>query len=935
MLKKLANIFVGLLLTASAIGQGTWYFSSVNGNDGNAGTSESPWLSVAKLQTVLDTCSTGTTIKFERGSTWWNVYLYIDNQTLTFEDYGTGEKPKFYGHKIMTDVVSVGGNIYRAFDAGIPTSDMLIFTNQYSNPSYFNYCAPLLVNDTMFTLGRYPNTGYLDFELVASDRLSWAQDNNASWTSNQWQLGHIRYVPVNSSDIPGKWVNKAARITSNGINTLDLNQLQNPEGWRMMSTGTYGEKIKYLITNHYNTLDQDGEYSIDYANRYVYFYSSTYQTGDTVAFSVTKEVFNLVSAANFTMNNLSLYGSYQRTVRVHLSNNFTADSCDFRYSATVALGFDMSSNATVTNCTFKDGYGEATTFYSADGVISNNRFENIGIWDVAGGDRDHRSYDAIYIQGRTGSVHIHHNLAFNLGYCFVDVNGESSSTVGDFIIEKNLVVNPTVIVSDGGLLHDFREDLSRITGYDKRVVNNVVIDTIFNVGFMPDNKTLDMLYYMDAKISDWEIDSNVGYGANVGIFTHPGDYLTMRNNSFKNNGNYATTSWAAGIFISEDYSGHPAYSYMSNSTITGNKIVSTNANNKLITWVYNGAYTNASNIVNNNYLSYQFGTQPYADMVSWSIVPKTVAEFQSATGFSVGQHNANGITGLNSSHVKLIASTSDVNDTVDLYDLVMKDIHGTTYQDSVIIAPWDEIFLFYVSGTEDSLNYITEVGQFTSSSVPDPPPVVPTTLYYNYKFGDVGYNYSFGSNRYNLFFGEREEAPPPVSDTVLIHTYKLNIASANPQTSGWYNYYFDNTTYSNIVDSVGLTTATDFVTADWAGLGSFGINSGDNSCYFPDYQMVDYWYINPSTSVNMRFDQLTGDLVKLELVASRGSVTLDRTAQVIVNGVVQNMDARNNCDNAVIYYVQPTAGTVTITIQTDASNYGYINAIRVKEYTIN
>ncbi len=133
-LVALALIFVG---SAAARAQANTYFVSNNGNDANSGLSpDAPWQTVARVN--ASSFHPGDTVLFQRGSQW---YESLDapssgaaGNPITFADYGTGAKPKFWGSVVLNNASfqSIGNGNYR-YPIPVPVYFVL------ANHAFFNY----------------------------------------------------------------------------------------------------------------------------------------------------------------------------------------------------------------------------------------------------------------------------------------------------------------------------------------------------------------------------------------------------------------------------------------------------------------------------------------------------------------------------------------------------------------------------------------------------------------------------------------------------------------------------------------------------------------------------------------------------------------------------------------------------------------------------
>jgi PKD repeat protein len=95
----------------------TTYYVSTTGNDANNGTSSgTPWRTVAKVNAA--TFQAGDQILFARGGEWHEALAPqssgAQGNPITFDAYGSGAKPKFWGSDVLDNSkwVSQGGNVY-------------------------------------------------------------------------------------------------------------------------------------------------------------------------------------------------------------------------------------------------------------------------------------------------------------------------------------------------------------------------------------------------------------------------------------------------------------------------------------------------------------------------------------------------------------------------------------------------------------------------------------------------------------------------------------------------------------------------------------------------------------------------------------------------------------------------------------------------------
>ena len=137
-MRTIFNIFVlalGMilvLLLGGAAQATTYYVSSSQGNDANAGTSASaPWQTLAHVN--AQTFNPGDTILFNRGDV-WNESLTppssgASGNPITFDAYGVGAPPNFTGYYEVpaSAWINVTGNVWKAPLIGYTTVNFCLF----------------------------------------------------------------------------------------------------------------------------------------------------------------------------------------------------------------------------------------------------------------------------------------------------------------------------------------------------------------------------------------------------------------------------------------------------------------------------------------------------------------------------------------------------------------------------------------------------------------------------------------------------------------------------------------------------------------------------------------------------------------------------------------------------------------------------------------
>jgi hypothetical protein len=125
-LLRLGSVAACIAMFASVASATTYYVSNA-GDDGNDGMAEgTPWQTVAKVNGTSFVA--GDEILFQRGGVWRESLAPTVNgasaNPITFADYGTGNKPTFYGSDLMDNAsfTGSGGTYTYSIGAGIDAS---------------------------------------------------------------------------------------------------------------------------------------------------------------------------------------------------------------------------------------------------------------------------------------------------------------------------------------------------------------------------------------------------------------------------------------------------------------------------------------------------------------------------------------------------------------------------------------------------------------------------------------------------------------------------------------------------------------------------------------------------------------------------------------------------------------------------------------------
>lgn len=132
---SLASLFLAFAVTATA--SAATYYVSPQGSDANDGLSPAtPWQTVGKVNGSH--FQPGDQILFQRGGQWRESLIAPSSGSagnpITFADYGSGAKPKFWGSVVLQNAqfYPVGNGVY-AYNSATPLYSVL------ANQGFFNY----------------------------------------------------------------------------------------------------------------------------------------------------------------------------------------------------------------------------------------------------------------------------------------------------------------------------------------------------------------------------------------------------------------------------------------------------------------------------------------------------------------------------------------------------------------------------------------------------------------------------------------------------------------------------------------------------------------------------------------------------------------------------------------------------------------------------
>jgi hypothetical protein len=629
------KIIIYLLLSIKCC-YGTTYYVKVAGGTGSGLDFANAW-SYAYYNSIASTLAAGSGVNFLRGETYYgalNTQPGVSGNPTTYGTYGSGANPIISGFSTLTSWSLSSGHIY------------------YATLS-FSQVQNVVVDGVQKGMGRYPNTGWLVYD---------SHSGNTSITGTTIGALPASYVGGEVAIKKYRYIIDRHKITAQASNTITYD-----------ATNSYGQNTSYdptdgngyIIQNHVNTLDQDGEWAYDAGTSRLYMYFSGTPTGRTVKASTISTLATLNSSSYVTFNNIDFEGGITgiagfgaaniifNTCRMSLMgtgiynadcSNWEINSCTINYCTTNGIFSEIGGQNTrvitslVANCGLIEGMGE-----SGDG-----KYNTISI---AG--------DGTVVSGCTVQ-----NSGFN-GVAFIG---------DDILVENNRIDSTSKVKDDAAAIYTFTSP--GVTASNRIIRGNIVTNCIGNPnGAQSNGDTLGegAAIYLDGNSNHTEVYDNIcAYGNWAGLF----------NNANPNNTWYRNTAYDFAFQMLVTCNGiSPAYGSVRNLSIYENSFIARTASQLTlyVTMTVNDSPGNFG-VFNSNYYARPISegtTINFTDYLHVS-TDMTLATWRGT--YSLDQASlASQVTTTNPSDIRFDYNYTASPSTVSL-GAINKDVSGTNYR---------------------------------------------------------------------------------------------------------------------------------------------------------------------------------------------------------------------------------------------------------------
>ncbi|WP_147205338.1 right-handed parallel beta-helix repeat-containing protein, partial [Segetibacter aerophilus] len=500
-------IVAAYLLISFTSRSNSYYFSSTLGSDARTTTEaqkqETPWKSLEKLNSILPVLVAGDMIFFKRGDTFYGSIIIQksgnSSSPISFGAYGSGNKPVITGFSVPSGWAPAGQNIWET-----------------THPFFSSSINTLLINGTAKRIGRFPN-------FVNSSEQGFLYYENATGNTaiSDSKMSGLNFTGGDVVIRKNRWVLDRNRITNHSGNTLNY---ASQSGY--LADKGYG----YFIQNHVKTLDQEGEWYYDRAEKKI----GIYTTGGVAALqnvraSTVDVLVSIAEQSNIVFDNIVFTGANTHAFLIKNSSNIRISSCEVLFSGGNAITANNTDHLTIGNSSITHTNNIALNATScANTTFINNKVSLTGIY-AGMGDGDSGSYEALLISGDNNLIE--QNVIDSTGYIPVTFSGNNVT------IKNNYIRNYAFVKDDGGAIYTWNNGSNPPVNNDRKVIGNIVENGIgAPEGTADKSKKYAHGIYIDDNATNVDVSSNTVANCNgFGLYIHNARDLVIKNNTIYNN----------------------------------------------------------------------------------------------------------------------------------------------------------------------------------------------------------------------------------------------------------------------------------------------------------------------------------------------------------------------------------------------------------------
>lgn len=520
-----------LLCVSAASSHATGYYVSCNGNDAANNSTNTPWATMAKANSVA---ISGDAVYLARGCT-YNETLNVKSG-VTYTSYGSGLKPIISGSR------NVGGLTWQVHSGSIYVAD----ASAIVGTSTINQ---LYLNGTRLTKARVPNIGkgsyavtdslgrpasrYLkigaksdpkNLPLYAAD----AQAIRAQMSQTGGDLvGAVAYIRTVQSELMKYAVNGWSSTTTDA---LAIDEQTVVEGGNYHYGYALTQDSGYWLENKLWMLDTAGEWYFDPATKKLYVWLPNGSTPKLKPLFASVQESGIVAAngaSNFRLQDIEVRETNGDGIAFKSSsNNATIVTVDVLRAGRRGIAMTGTSGNKILYSTVSDSVKDGiwlgdvrdtnNTPPSNNTTIQNTTIKNAGL--------DYYAHAAIQL-GYNDKVQ--NNTVLNTSYIGI-LGGRGAN------ISNNLVKNVCMQFDDGGGIYIGGAEIT--TPLYAQVTNNMVDGGYGSADGLPSGAGDDSRgIYLDDYVNTSTVSGNFVTGTRYGYMLHTTKNITLSNNLAFNN----------------------------------------------------------------------------------------------------------------------------------------------------------------------------------------------------------------------------------------------------------------------------------------------------------------------------------------------------------------------------------------------------------------
>src|SRR5690554_1636885 len=429
-----------------------YYFSQSSGNDSRsvaeAQNPDTPWKSIAKLNSIFNTLKPGDVVYFKRGEVFYGTIQVTKSgapgNPIVFDAYGTGAKPIITSFVSLKNWQSRGNGIYESSDPLLTGSSVKM----------------VLLNGINQEMGRFPNSndknkGYLNIDAYHGNS---SVSSNSLTASPNWKGGEV-VIRKNY------WITDRHTINSHSGSNISYATAG--------STYSPAKNYGFFIQNHISTLDKLGEWYYNPSTKKLALYFGSNNPSAMEVKVATLD--NLVNKPNYSVGylsfrNLHFEGATKDAFHFKGGKDIQIQHCDIVYSGENAVFSEGALNLKVEDNKISHSNNNGVKFlHSTKGsIFKNNLIENTYLFPGMGMSGDGNGM-GIYAPG--DDTVFEYNNIFNTGYSGIHFGGNNT------VVKNNFVNYFCLTKNDGGGIYTYTGN-SNETLYNRKVVGNIVLNGI-------------------------------------------------------------------------------------------------------------------------------------------------------------------------------------------------------------------------------------------------------------------------------------------------------------------------------------------------------------------------------------------------------------------------------------------------------------------------